>query len=98
MKKIFNSNDIADSLYVHLVDNNFVPEEDVAWVAVTLEFLNELEGEMKKCSLRDSYYKRYKGIEFRQSQWATNDCLVDLKGKFAWNITKRTRALFTWSK
>ena len=93
---IETSNEIADTLFDDLRNKGFIPEEDIAWVAVTAKFLDGLDGLSFICSLRQVKCKIYKGVEFRVSQWANNESLNNLTGKFAWNITKRTRQLFDW--
>lgn len=90
-----DSNKAADEFLDSLRAREFIPEEDVAWVSATYSFLCVLDGEMLRCPIRDVNYKKYKGVEFRESQWAGNG---DFTGRFAWNISKRTKDLFNWEK
>lgn len=86
---------VANDLFMGLENRGFIPEEDIAWVGVCFDFLDDLDGEAFLCPIRDVLCKKYKGVEFRVSQWATHDH-SHLNGRFAWNITKRTKDLFDW--
>ena len=92
-----DANKVANDLFNSLIARGFIPEEDIAWVGVCLEFLDDLDGEAFLCPIRDILCKKYEGVEFRVSQWATHDH-SHLNGRFAWNITKRTKDLFNWDK
>lgn len=92
-----DANKVVRELFQGLRKREFIPEEDIAWVGVCLEFLDDLEGEAFLCPIRDVLCKKFEGVEFRVSQWATHDH-THLNGRFAWNITKRTKDLFNWDK
>ena len=92
-----DANKVANELFESLREKGFVPEEDIAWVGVSLEFISSLDGLAFICPIRDVPCKVYQGVEFRVSQWATHDH-SRLNGRFAWNITKRTKDLFNWDK
>ena len=94
---MYNANKIADELFQGLIEKGFIPEEDIAWCGVNLEFISSLDGVAFICPIRDVPCKVYNGVEFRVSQWATHDH-SHLNGRFAWNITKRTKDLFNWDK
>lgn len=89
-----NANEVANALFDSLVEQGFIPEEDIAWCGVNLEFLLALDGVTFICPIRDVQCKVYRGVEFRFSQWATHDH-SHLNRRFAWNITKRTKDLFS---
>lgn len=87
---------IATKFLQELRSKEFIPEEDIAWVGVNYYFLCGLDGVMMRCPIRDCNYKKFEGVEFRETQWASNEYV--LHGHFAWNITKRTKDLFNWEK
>lgn len=97
MRIMVDVNKIAKDFLQSLRNKEFIPEEDIAWVGVCHEFLDDLEGQEFLCPIRDVLCKKYEGVEFRVSQWATHDH-SNLNGRFAWNITKRTKDLFNWDK
>lgn len=86
---------LAEDLTASLRAKGYIPEEDVAWVAVNSSILCELPGEAFLCPIRGIKCKKFEGMEFRESDFAGKD-VVDLSGWFAWNITKRTKDLFKY--
>ena len=61
------------------------------------KFIEECIKPGDKVKITLAYEGKYEGVEFRVSQWATHDH-TNLNGRFAWNITKRTKDLFNWDK
>ena len=86
---------VVDDFFASLRDRGFIPEEDVAWVGVPLEFLQQL-GELKVCPVRHCHYTSVGGVEFRECARKTDD--IKLEGWFAWDITARTKKLFKASQ
>lgn len=73
----------------------FVPEEDISFIAISEPLFQGVVAPRQHCPVRGTPYKHYAGIEFRIS--ATLPPLRTpeaLRGRTAWRITPRTRALF----
>lgn len=86
---------LAEALAASLRAKGYVPEEDVAWVAVHPSVLCEIPGEAFLCPIRGIKCKKFEGMEFRESDFARVD-VTDLSRSFAWNITKRTKEIFKY--
>lgn len=65
----------------------FIPDEDVAWIAVSSSDIKLIPGEIFRCPVRYVDCVKYRGVEFRVSEWA--------RGSYrpypVWNMTKRTK-------
>ncbi len=86
------ANKIIDKFFADIVERGFVPQEDIAWVGVPLQFLQQL-GELSICPVRHCFYCVINGVEFRECV-RKNSADIKLEGWFAWNKTKRTKKLF----
>lgn len=82
----------VEEFFDKLKAKGFVPEEDIAWVGVPIEFLSEL-GELKICPIRNCFYIKIGGVEFRECE-RSNPLDLRLERWFAWNLTGRSRKLF----
>ena len=65
----------------------FIIEEDVAWVAVSQVDIMVIPGTIFHCPVRFTDCVKYRDVEFRVSQWATDG----YRPYPVWNMTKRTK-------
>lgn len=93
-----NAHDIVLAFFQQMISRGFVPEEDIAWVGVPVEFLQQL-GSPQRCPIRDCMYCKVDGVEFRECPRNSYDgVVISLDKWFAWNITGRTKKLFNWNE
>ena len=82
----------VDKFFARLEAKGFVPEEDIAWVGVPMEYLKGI-GSLDICPVRRCFYCTIRGVEFREQE-RKNCSKLKFEGWFAWNITGRTKKLF----
>lgn len=88
----------VDYLFYCLTAEGFVPEEDIAWVGVSKDNFLELDIVSEYDNFRHYEYKIYQNVLIRISDGAKYVPMNNfgLRGRVAWNITKRTKKFFDW--
>jgi hypothetical protein len=79
--------DIIDGMLDGLIGQGFIPDEDIAWVALTQDQMDEIASLPFICPIRNVDCLVYRDVEFRVSPWAR----AEHKLHPVWNITKRTK-------
>ncbi len=93
---------IIDELIDLIIKEGFIIEEgDIAWIGIHKDQFGTIPGQIEYCNFRDWTFKVYKGLIFRQSQYATKrDAAREMMGCIAYNISKRSiqKGMFDWKK